>query len=408
MEKDRNQKLELQEKAFEYLSKKGLLEQLYVDRLQFELDIFEQENKLRLINFLVELQKEITNRDTPWGISSGITSSSLLFYCVGLTNLDPIAHGLCFERFFNSLGNRRMVFVLDLPASVKLYNLNNFANRCGFKILALPSQIEGESLNPREILILNEEERATYPSIEKLNYEGSGIDIEISYYTERELIKMDYMPVHLSNCNTSLWINQLLNETETNISNIDFEVEDVFILIETGKLDDIIDFKNDLLKDMFHELRPRSLDDLCLGITLNYELRANTFFSILRQRKKGVLILDTNDCAKNILRESYGHIIYQEQVNNLISQCFGLTQEEADFYRTESGKRKFGRYKAIKETLFKIENDNEFEEKARILVEADKYGRRSLSKSYTMKRAYDIYTLGWFLAHYDVSFESFS
>ena len=87
--------------AFKGLKDKALTASEYTDRLEYELREFKKQD--RVANYILIIW-DYTN----WAKSQGIlcspgwgsSPSSLLFYCLGITDVDPIKHGLVFERFF--------------------------------------------------------------------------------------------------------------------------------------------------------------------------------------------------------------------------------------------------------------------------------------------------------------------
>lgn len=99
---------------FEKLSKEGLEKRLekeknlskeklqeYRERLQYEIDVI---NKMGFAEYFLIVQDFINyakNNGIPVGPGRGSAGGSLVAYCLGITEIDPLKHGLIFERFLN-------------------------------------------------------------------------------------------------------------------------------------------------------------------------------------------------------------------------------------------------------------------------------------------------------------------
>ena len=74
---------------------------VYMDRLSFELEII---NKMRAVDYMLifaEVGRYCVDNDLTMGPGRGSAAGSLVSWLLGITGLDPISHGLLFERFLN-------------------------------------------------------------------------------------------------------------------------------------------------------------------------------------------------------------------------------------------------------------------------------------------------------------------
>ncbi len=75
--------------------------QVYVDRLNYELDII---NKMGYVDYFLivhDFIRHAKSRNIPVGPGRGSGAGSLAAYCIGITGIDPIKYNLLFERFLN-------------------------------------------------------------------------------------------------------------------------------------------------------------------------------------------------------------------------------------------------------------------------------------------------------------------
>lgn len=87
--------------VFDALDEKGINDQQYIDRAEEELRVIKKGN---IINYFLILWDIITwckQNEIIVGLGRGSAAGSLVAYCLGITNLDPIKYKLLFERFIN-------------------------------------------------------------------------------------------------------------------------------------------------------------------------------------------------------------------------------------------------------------------------------------------------------------------
>ena len=100
-DKTRNSEEFLREKCFEGLNKLNLNDQPHIDRLNHELSVIHEmgyDDYFLLVQDYVSYAK---NNDIVIGPGRGSAAGSLVAYTLNITELDPLANGLLFERFLN-------------------------------------------------------------------------------------------------------------------------------------------------------------------------------------------------------------------------------------------------------------------------------------------------------------------
>lgn len=87
-------------KSFGYTPKK-LEWQNYIDRMKYELSVLTKLGFCGYFLMVADLMQYARKENIPVGAGRGSVGGSLLAWCIGITDVDPIRHGLLFERFIN-------------------------------------------------------------------------------------------------------------------------------------------------------------------------------------------------------------------------------------------------------------------------------------------------------------------
>jgi DNA polymerase-3 subunit alpha len=175
-----------------------------------------------------------------------------------------------------------------------------------------------------------------------------------------------------------------------------------------GYTSGVFQFESSGMRDVLRRYQPDRLDDL---IALNALYRPGPMDMIddFIERKHGrrKVVYDLPG-LKDILEESYGVIVYQEQVIQISSRLAGYSMGEADLLRRAMGKkmpeemarqreRFFAGAKALGHPRGKIE---------RIFDQMAKFAGYGFNKSHSAAYAYLAYVIAYLKAHYPVEFMS--
>ena len=104
--KDAETKIDqLSAEGFQTKLKQGLIPAAqvnhYLDRLAFELDVIKRMRAVDYMLIFSEVAQYCRDENISMGPGRGSAAGSLVSWLLGITGLDPIAHGLLFERFLN-------------------------------------------------------------------------------------------------------------------------------------------------------------------------------------------------------------------------------------------------------------------------------------------------------------------
>ncbi len=158
---------------------------------------------------------------------------------------------------------------------------------------------------------------------------------------ELGLLKMDFLGLR-----TLTVIQNAASMVEKNkgihidIDNIDYNDPAVLASIGTGRTDGVFQLESGGMKNFMKELKPQSLEDVIAGISL-YRPGPMDFIPKYIKGKNNPDSI-TYDCPQlePILEPTYGCIVYQEQVMQIVRELGGYTMGRSDLVRRAMSKKK--------------------------------------------------------------------
>lgn len=399
------------------LSRKGLSKRLagkitkpYLERLNYELDIILKMHFEDYFLVVYDYIKYAKQNGILVGPGRGSAAGSLVSYCLGITDVDPLKYNLLFERFLNperitmpdidtdfpdnkrdqvisyvrekygdknvasiitfgTLGGRASVRDVGRVLNISTKYLDLICKKIPFKgtLKALKHQdreinvlIENDDklkllYNIVELIEGNKRHTSihaagiviSYKPLDEILPLKSGDELNLTEYTmdyleELGLIKMDFLGIRnlsiIDNIITSVY-NTLGERIDFN--NIPFDDPKVMELFAKGETTGIFQFESEGMKRFLKDLKPRNFEDLCAAIALFRPGPANNIPSFIRRKEGKEEITYIDETLKDILKETNGIIVYQEQIMLIAREYAGYTLAEADILRRAMSKKKY-------------------------------------------------------------------
>jgi DNA polymerase-3 subunit alpha len=116
----------------------------------------------------------------------------------------------------------------------------------------------------------------------------------------------------------------------------------VYDLFSRGRTDGVFQFESRGMKDILRRLKPERFEDL-IALNALYRpgpLRGGLIDDFIKRRHGKVKVRYPHPQLEEILKETYGVIVYQEQVMQIASMMAGYSLGEADILRRAMGKKK--------------------------------------------------------------------
>ena len=131
-----------------------------------------------------------------------------------------------------------------------------------------------------------------------------------------------------------------LKKIDLDISKINQKDEKVFSLLATGETTGLFQLESAGMRDAIKQMKPNKFDDIIALVAL-YRPGPMSNIPIYNDCKNGIKKPDyIHPTLEEILKPTYGIIIYQEQVMQIAQTLAGFTAGEADILRRAMGKKK--------------------------------------------------------------------
>ncbi|MBO6148078.1 MAG: DNA polymerase III subunit alpha [Lachnospiraceae bacterium] len=213
------------------------------------------------------------------------------------------------------------------------------------KVVDMSKRLEGlprhSSIHAAGILITPEEADSYVPLSRGSNNEVT-TQFTMTTLEELGLLKMDFLGLRTLTVihNAVKFVNARHPEKQLDISKIDYDDPKVLSFIATGETDGIFQLESAGMQRFMKELKPESLEDIIAGIAL-YRPGPMDFIPKYIAGKKNSDNVQY-DCPElePILKPTYGCIVYQEQVMQIVQSLGGYTLGRADLVRRAMSKKK--------------------------------------------------------------------
>lgn len=474
---------ESQAKNNEYLKKlsyKGLQKRLnnkinetYLNRLIYELDVV---IKMGYSNYFLVVYDYVLyakKNEILVGLGRGSSAGSLIAYCLGITEVDPIENNLFFERFLNperislpdidvdfqddkrdqvidylkskygdkNIGHiatygtfqakntiRDLGRVLDYPSYridliLKLIPVEDKKSKIRLKSVLENSNQLQILLNANEDLaylynkaialedvnrhisthaagiIIADKELVNYAPIIKGINDTLMIQYTMDYIEEIGLYKMDILGLK----NLSI-LSNILNRIENKIQLSDISLDDkkTLTLVSRGQTLGIFQFESDGVIKVLKKMKVDSINDM-VATTALFRPGPMKYIDEYISRKNNNKPYDfIHNDLKPILKSTYGIIVYQEQIMQIVQVMANFSLSKADIIRKGMAKKDKKILENIKSDFINSSLNNGYS----LDVATKVYEMILLFSDYGFNKAhaYSYALLGYYLAYLKVNY----
>ena len=224
------------------------------------------------------------------------------------------------------------------------------------------------------------------------------------------LIKFDFLGLRTLTVieNTLKIINRNKDsEEEFVLENIPLDDDITFSLLRKQKTNGVFQLESRGLKDIIKRLKPDKFDDLVALVALYRPgpLQSGMVDDFI-DRKNGANVEYFHPLIEDVLRPTYGVILYQEQVMKIAQVLAGYSLGAADILRRAMGKKKFDEMKQQREIFVKGAIKNSVEEKKAeyIFDLMEKFAGYGFNKSHSVAYALIAYQTAYLKSHFKEPF----
>jgi len=478
--------------------KYGELTAAVMERIDYELAVIKN---IKFPGYFLIVQ-DFTNVARELGVSvgpgRGSAAGSVVAYCTGITNVDPIKYKLLFERFLNpdrislpdididfddegrqkvidyvidKYGNEQVAQiitygsmaaksslrdvgrVMDIPLSevtrvTKIFpdnlsaSINKIVTDKGIDP-GLKAKLTSDQLMQAEQFraLANEQSEIGKMIMNAKKLEGSvrntgvhacGViiapnnlidliplstakdsDLQLTQYDnavveDAGLLKMDFLGLkNLSIIKDAVQlVNDNYKDTNLDIEELGLEDAKTYALFQRGETNGLFQFESPGMQKHLKELKPNQFEDL-IAMNALYRPGPMQYIPSYCRRKNGTEQIEYDlPEMEEMLSETYGITVYQEQVMLLSQKLAGFTKGEADTLRKAMGKKK---RKLIDEMFPKFEggclaNNIPQEKIEKIWKDWEKFASYAFNKSHSTCYALIAYQTGYLKAHYPAEY----
>jgi len=455
----------------------------YRTRLVTEIQMIKQMGFPSYFLIVWDFVRYAKDNSIPVGPGRGSAAGSLVAYCLGITDVDPLKYNLIFERFLNpgrvSLPDIDIDFcvrgrgaVINHVANLygrdsvcQIITFGTLASRAAIKDVGraldmpfaevdriskfIPPPVRGRNVSISQALEQVPELRReieTNPQVKELieiarrlegcarhsSVHAAGVVISpeplqelipiavsakeevttqypMSDLEKTGMLKMDFLALTaltvINDCLLS--IKQLLG-IEINWSEVALNDEMAMAVFADGRTDAVFQFESSGMQEICRKLKPKSIEDLA---ALNALYRPGPLdggmvddFIQRHHGKKSVRYLVPE--MKEILSNTYGIMVYQEQIMQLAQKLAGYTLAEADLMRCAMGKKKREEMAVHQEKFVKgaIERGIKQEKAEKIFSLMAQFSDYGFNRSHSVAYAYLAFQTAYLKAHYPEHF----
>ncbi|MFH1797782.1 MAG: DNA polymerase III subunit alpha [Candidatus Omnitrophota bacterium] len=156
------------------------------------------------------------------------------------------------------------------------------------------------------------------------------------------MLKMDFLGLKtLTVIDQAIKIIKRVKKEQVDINNISLENKLTFELLSKAETSGIFQLESSGMKDLLRKLRPEKFEDLIAILALYRPgpMGSGMLDEFIKRKQGQIEVKYDHPILEPILKETYGIIVFQEQVMKIVSDLAGFTMAEADNVRKVMGKK---------------------------------------------------------------------
>ena len=244
-------------------------------------------------------------------------------------------------------------------------------------------------------------------------YKGANDEI-VTQYTMGDVEKIGLVKFDFLGLKTLTMIRRaeaLINETHPDqpplsVEQLPFDDVKTFDLLSSGKTTGIFQLESSGMRDLLTGFKPDRFEDIIAIIALYRPGPMDLIPDFIKRKQGKVPITYETPELEPILKDTYGVIVYQEQVMAIANKVAGFSLGQADILRRAMGKKKPEEMEKLRVKFLEGAKNNKIaEKKAEKLYELiQKFAGYGFNKSHAAAYAVVCYHTGYLKAHYPTEF----
>ena len=419
-----------------------------LERIQYELQVIKKGGSAGYFLFMQDVVNTAQSKlGVTVGPGRGSAAGCLVSYCLGITKIAPLKYNLLFERFLDPDRNVFPDIDLDLDEEGREKVLQWLTKKYGAENVAhiITHGVMATKLAIRDVARVQESPLAAPKIVQKLEgtIRNTGVhacgfvvcDSPISDWAPVTTVKTEYSDMggvrcvqYDGHCIESAGLVKLdflsLNtlsqlkgicEAIKDTKGVDIDIENIpaddsktLELFQQGDTEDVFQFGAQGMQTYLRELHPTRFEDLVI-VNSMYRPASVDELPLLISRKNGKRkITYALPCMERHLRETYGTLVYQEQLMLLSQEIAGFSKGESDTLRRAICRMNQNRLSDLKPQFIEggIRNGYKKRTLERIWTEWEENGMRLFNKSHAVCYTWLAYQMAYLKANYPEEFET--
>jgi DNA polymerase-3 subunit alpha len=379
-------------------------------RLQHELSVIQQTGYAGYFLIVQDFIAFAHSKGIPVGPGRGSAAGSLVSYCIGITNIDPLKYDLIFERFLNpervtmpdididfcyerrgeiidyvrqKYGEQNVTQIITfgtmaaravirdvgrvlkigygdvdriaklIPATLGISLDEALNNVSELRALVEQSKVHNQLFEYAKVLeglarhasthaagvVITPEELTKYTPLYKSNTGDVITQYDMKSLETVGVLKMDFLGLRTLTVMEKTIKMLKAKGITLDLDNLPENDPKTLQIFAEGETTAIFQFESTGMREYLKKLKPQSIDDL-IAMNALYRPGPMEMIDDFIQRKHGVKKIEyLHPLLEPILKETYGVIVYQEQVMRIASEMAGFTLGGADLLRRAMGKK---------------------------------------------------------------------
>ncbi len=155
------------------------------------------------------------------------------------------------------------------------------------------------------------------------------------------LLKMDFLGLkNLTIIEDAVKIIEKTRRIKVDMDNLDYDIPEVYEMISSGNTDGVFQIESSGMKAFMQELKPTSLEDIVAGIALYRPGPMDSIPKYVHNKNHPEDVKYKHPLLEPILNVTYGCMVYQEQVMQIVRDMAGYSLGNADLMRRVISKKK--------------------------------------------------------------------
>jgi len=298
--------------------------------------------------------------------------------------------------------------VKDVPELRSFYNTDEKIK----KLIDIAMRLEGvarHSSTHAAGVVISEKPLVEYTPLQKATKGDISTNTQYSMWPLEDvgILKMDFLGLsNLTVLKNTLRIIRKVYGKDIKIEEIVLTDKKTYNLLSRGETTGVFQLESAGMKRYIKSLKPTVFEDVVAMVAL-YRPGPMQFIDDFIARKAGKKkVTYTHPLMENALKNTYGIIIYQEQVMQIAKEMAGFTGGEADTLRKAMGKKIAKMMKKMREQFIKGSVANKVDKKTaeKIFDDFEKFAQYGFVKAHAACYALIAYWTAYLKAHYPNAF----